>query len=93
MPILKNAKKALRQSIKRAKRNTIRTDEITSLRRHFKVAVKGNQLDKAKELAAQIGQKIDKAVGKKIVKMNTAARVKSRMAKAMSAISGGTIKK
>ena len=86
MPILRNAKKALRQSIKRTKRNTMRTDEIASLRRHFKVALKANQLDKAKELAAQIGQKIDKAVGKKIVKRNTAARVKSRMAKALKAI-------
>lgn len=83
MPILKNAKKALRQSVKRAKRNLLRADEITSLRRHFKVALKGNQIDKAKELAAQITQKIDKAVGKKIVKLNTAARVKSRMAKAL----------
>jgi|GEM_PF-247652 len=86
MPILKNAKKALRQSVKHAKRNKLRTDEIDSLRRHFKVALKGSEIDKAKQLASQIVQKIDKAVGKKLVKLNTAARVKSRMAKALGVV-------
>lgn len=86
MPILQNAKKALRQSVKRAKRNTLRIDELDSLRRHFKVAVKAAKLDQAKELAQKITQHIDKAVGKKIIKLNNASRVKSRMAKAISAI-------
>lgn len=86
MPILKNAKKALRQSVKRAANNKVRVDELASLRRHFKVAVKAAKLDQAKELASKITQHIDKAVGKKIIKLNTASRVKSRMHKAMSAI-------
>ena len=86
MPILKNAKKALRQSIKRASANKGRIDELDSLRRHFKVAVKAAKLDQAKELAQKITQHIDKAVGKKIIKLNNASRVKSRMAKAMNTI-------
>lgn len=86
MPILKNAKKALRQSVKRAAHNKVRIDELASLRRHFKVAVKASKLDQAKELAQKITQHIDKAVGKKMIKLNTASRVKSRMHKAINAI-------
>lgn len=86
MPILKNAKKALRQSVKRAANNKVRVDELGSLRRHFKVAIKAAKLDEAKALAEKIMQRIDKAVGKKLVKKNTAARVKSRMVKALRVI-------
>ncbi len=79
MPILKNAKKALRQSVRRAARNKTILDEIASLRRHFKVAMKEKKVDEAKKLALAIGTKMDKSVSKKILKQNTVARLKSRM--------------
>ena len=82
MPILKNAKKALRQSVRRAARNKTILDEIASLRRHFKVAMKEKKVDEAKKLALAIGTKMDKSVSKKILKQNTVARLKSRMATA-----------
>lgn len=79
MPNLANAKKALRQSETRAARNKVVKDEIASLRRHFKTALKEKKADEAKKLALSIGQKMDKAVSKRVLKMNTAARLKSRM--------------
>ncbi len=79
MPNLANAKKALRQSVKRALRNKTVKDEITSLRRHLKVAIKDKKIEEAKKLAQSLATKMDKAAGKKVMKKNTAARLKSRM--------------
>ncbi len=79
MPILKNAKKALRQSVRRAAGNKLILDEIASLRRHFKVAMKEKKVEEAKKLALQLAVKMDKSVSKKILKQNTVARLKSRM--------------
>ncbi|MEK9130655.1 MAG: 30S ribosomal protein S20 [Patescibacteria group bacterium] len=78
MPILQNAKKALRQSIRRGKRNKTVLDEIDSLRRHFKVSLKEKKVDEAKKLVQAFSKKMDKAVSKKILKANTVARLKSR---------------
>ena len=83
MPNLANAKKALRQSVKHAERNKLIKDELASLRRHFKVAIKDKKIEDAKKIAMTIQQKIDKAVKGNIFKPNTAGRVKSRMAAAM----------
>ena len=79
MPILPNAKKALRQSIRRGKRNKTILDEIDSLRRHFKVSLKEKKVEEAKKLVQSLTQKMDKAVSKKILKQNTVSRLKSRM--------------
>ncbi len=84
MPILPNAKKALRQSIRRGKRNKTVLDEIDSLRRHFKVSLKEKKIEEAKKLVREIGKKMDKSVSKKILKANTVARLKSRMALAVN---------
>lgn len=86
MPNLANAKKALRQSIKRAGRNQQVRDEIASLRRHFKVALRNKKLDEAKTLARSIAKKMDKAAGKKMLKPNTAARLKSRMMQSIAKV-------
>lgn len=81
MPNLPNARKALRQSVKKAKRNKIRLDEITSLRRRLRSALKKADTALGQKLAHQIGQAVDKAAGKKIIKKNKAARIKSRIAR------------
>ncbi|KKT69571.1 MAG: 30S ribosomal protein S20 [Candidatus Uhrbacteria bacterium GW2011_GWF2_44_350] len=86
MPIKKNAKKALRQSLKRAVRNKTVKAEIGSLRIKFRKAIDSVKKNEALEAAKIIGQKVDKAVSKKILKKNTAARIKSRMMKKVNAI-------
>lgn len=79
MPILRNAKKALRQQNKRAERNKLIKDEISSLRRFFRKAIEAGDVAKAEELYNTIMKKIDKAAKNHIFHKNTAARVKSRM--------------
>lgn len=79
MPNLQNAEKALRQSTKRASRNLKRMSEIDSLTRQFRKLLEAGKNDDAKALVSKIYQTLDKAVGKKVIKKNTAARTKSRI--------------
>lgn len=90
MPNLANAKKALRQNLKRADRNKEVRAEIASLSRHFRTALKASKLEEAKKAAQTIAKKMDKAVSRNVMKKNTVARVKSRMA---SSINKLTVKK
>ena len=86
MPILDNAKKALRQSKKREQENLV-----------FKKAYKKTLKDARKAVEAGAGdlqekiklaqKKLDKAVKKGIIKQNTAARYLSRLAKSVKKIS------
>ncbi len=78
MPNLKNAKKALRQSIVRAERNTKVRENIAFMRREFRKMLTDKKLDEAKALIKTLTQALDKAVGKNVMKANTASRVKSR---------------
>ncbi len=86
MPNLANAKKALRQSKKRAERNKLIQAEIKSLRVKLRKAITGKQLEEAKEIARLVGKKLDKAQGKSIFKKNTVARYKSRLMKKLNAL-------
>lgn len=87
MPIKANAKKALRQSVKRAQRNKIALAEINSLRVKFRKLSDDKKSKEAKETALLISKKLDKAVARGIMKQNTAARYKSRTAKKAHALS------
>ena len=78
MPILPNAKKALRQSVVRAKRNTATRENLDYLRRKFRKLLEAKQVDEAKKLVSELTKELDKAVTKKVIKKNTAARIKSR---------------
>ncbi|MCR4312370.1 MAG: 30S ribosomal protein S20 [Candidatus Uhrbacteria bacterium] len=80
MPNLKNAKKALKQSIVHADRNKIVKANIDSMRRQFRKLLESAKLDEAKKLVHDLGKALDKAVTKHVVKPNTAARIKSRTA-------------
>ncbi len=84
MPILRQAKKALRQSEKRAARNKIVKDELSSHKRYFRKAIEAKDAKKAEELYHKIGKMIDKATKNNIFHPNNAARVKSRMMKRLN---------
>lgn len=79
MPNLANAKKALRQSKKRARRNLIAKAEIKSMRIKFRKLMDAKKFDDAKTIALTIAKKLDKAQQKKMFKRNTVARYKSRI--------------
>lgn len=85
MPNLKNAKKALRQSLVRAERNATVKASIAFMRRNFRKLLEDKKIDEATKVLHDLGKALDKAVGKNVVKLNTAARVKSRAATKLNA--------
>jgi small subunit ribosomal protein S20 len=86
MPIKNAAIKDLRQNIKRAAHNQKIKSDIAALIRKTKKAMTAKDSAKAADWLKQSIKKIDKAVVKKILKKNTAARMKSRLSKAVSAV-------
>lgn len=81
MPNLKNAKKALAQSLVRADRNKVVRANIDSMRRKFRKLLEAGKIDEAKTLVRDLGKALDKAVTKNVVKLNAAARIKGRAVK------------
>ncbi len=81
MPQKKSAKKALRQSRKRAERNKRVKLNIKYLIKQTEKAIKNNDKAKALEWYKKVQKAIDKATKSNIYKKNTAARKKSRLMK------------
>lgn len=79
MAITKGAKKALRQSVRKQAMNRVRKDAIRETTKAVRTAPKG---DKAALAAAY--KAIDKALKRGILKKNTAARRKAKVAKALA---------
>jgi len=84
MPIKRSAKKALRQAKKRRALNLARKNALKSLSKKFEKLIAANKKDEAKKLLPQVYQAIDKASKRGIIKKNTAARKKSRLAKMLN---------
>ncbi len=78
MPNKANAKKALRQAIKRAALNKTRKE---AFKKAIKLTVKSTVVTEAKKLASNAQQALDKAVKHGTIKKNTAARKLSRLMK------------
>jgi small subunit ribosomal protein S20 len=74
MPVIKSAKKKLRQDIKREKVNDL-------LRKTLKVSLKDAQKSKTAEKIKKAVILTDKAVKKNLIHKNKAARIKSRLSK------------
>ena len=87
MPIKKSAMKALRQSEKRGKRNKDVKDSIAYLRRMSRKALDAKDAKKAVKLAKDTVKAVDKAVQNKVLKKNTASRIKSRLVKKVNTLS------
>ena len=84
MPIKKSAAKALRQARRRTRSNRAVKDNIAFLRRMLRKAVEAKDLKKATEYAKQVIKAVDKAAQNKVLKRNTAGRIKSRLAKRLN---------
>lgn len=85
MPITKSAKKALRQSLRRKKRNLGYRAKIKKLFKEVKGLVAQKKTEEAKKLLPQIYKALDKAAKTGVIKKNTAARKKSRITKLVNA--------
>lgn len=81
MPITKSAKKSLRQSKGRKKRNLQRKKKIKNLVKEIRNLVAQKKITEAKKLLPQLYQALDKAAKVKTIKKNTASRKKSRLTK------------
>ena len=86
MPIKKSAEKALRQAKKRTLRNQKVKEGIAFLRRSVRKALESKEAKSAQELAKATMKSIDKAMQNRVIKKNTGARIKSRLAKKLNAL-------
>jgi len=83
MPIIKSAKKALRQSTKRRTRNIQQTKKIKNLLKEVKNLISLKKTKEAEKLLPQVYKYLDKAAKTGLIKKNTAARKKSRITKSI----------
>jgi len=81
MPIIKSAKKALRQNISRRKKNIKKKIELKSAVKQYKKLVASGEKDKAKTYLSTVYKKLDKSAKANLIKKNKASRVKSRLSK------------
>lgn len=81
MPITKSAKRALRKSLKRRKRNIPQKQNIKDLLKEVRNLVSQRKNEEAKKLLPQVYKTLDKAAKIGLIKKNTAARKKSRITK------------
>jgi len=88
MPILKSAKKRMRQNIKRRARNFPVRSELKTLFKKVLEYIKNGKLEESKKLMPAVYSIIDVAVKKQIMHKNTADRKKSRIAKALNELEG-----
>jgi small subunit ribosomal protein S20 len=83
MAIIKSAKKALRQSLRRRARNIRKKDKIKDLTKQVNNLISQKKIEEAKKLLPQIYKALDKAAKTGVIKKNAASRKKSRIAKAI----------
>ncbi len=87
MPITKSAKKALRQNIKRRKRNLVYKKKIKELIKEARFLISQKKKQEAEKIIPQIYKALDKAAKINLIKKNTAARKKSRITNLLNKIS------
>lgn len=89
MPIIKSAKKALKQNRKKRVFNLKRIRKMRSLIKESKVLIKDKKKEEALKILPETYKAIDKASKRGIIKKNTASRKKSRLIKAIESIDTG----
>jgi len=85
MPITSSAKKALRQNKKRKVHNLTYRKRIKTLMKKGLALAKEGKHDELKNISPSIYKALDKAAKVGVIKKNTAARRKSRIARGMVA--------
>lgn len=80
-PIIKSAKKALRQSQKRKRRNNQQKKRLKNLLKEVATLVSQGKNEEVKKLLPEVYKVLDKAAKTGLIKKNTASRKKSRIAK------------
>ena len=81
MPIIKSAKKALRQSFRKRAHNVTYKQKMKDLLKQVKTLASQQKIQEAKKMLPAIYKILDKAAKEKVIKKNAAARGKSRITK------------
>lgn len=84
MPVIKSAKKRMHQNAKRKARNFPVRSEMKTVMKIALTLIKDGKLEEAVKYMPRAYSVIDTAAKKKILKPNTAARKKSRIARALN---------
>jgi small subunit ribosomal protein S20 len=85
MPSSESAKKRVRQNSKRRLRNRVTKKVIKTLIKRTLAASAAKELDKTATAIKAASSKIDKAGARRVLHPNTAARRKSKLARAQNA--------
>ena len=83
MPITKGAQKAHRASLRKRVFNVRRTRTMNEVVKDLRKLIAGGKIKEAEEMMPQAAKAIDKAAKRGVIKDNTAARKKSRLAAAI----------
>ena len=86
-PIIKSAKKALRQSKKKNVLNVRTKNKMKKIVKGLRVFVEEKKIEDAKKILPKAYKAVDKAAKRGVIKKNTASRKKSRLTKAVNKIS------
>lgn len=95
MPVIKSAKKRMRQNVKRKARNFPVRSELKTMFKKELDLIKAGKVEEAVKLMPKVVSVIDTAVKKKILHVNNAGRKKSRLARALNELqkNGGKVEK
>lgn len=81
-----SSKKRVRQNFKRRTINRARKSMIKTQIKHFDAALSSGDVDKAAEQYKLLAKRLDKVASTSTIHKNTAARMKSRMARRLSSL-------
>lgn len=84
MPTTKSAIKALRQSVRRRKRNVKQNKILKTVIKQYKKLVSDGKDEEAKKHLSTVYKLLDKGGKTKLVKKNTASRLKSRLSRQLN---------
>jgi small subunit ribosomal protein S20 len=85
-----SAKKRVRQAAKRRVINRARKSMVKTQIKHLETAIDAGDADKAKDQLKALTQKLDRFSTTSTMHKNTAARIKSRMARRVNALATKT---
>jgi len=88
MPNIKSAKKRLKQSLVRRERNRAAKRSIHTEYKKVLEAVTAGNVEQAETELRTVAKKVDKAAAKKVIHVNAAARVKSRLSAKVKKLKG-----
>jgi ribosomal protein S20 len=87
MPIIKSAKKAVKQSAVKNIRNNRTRRLLHDVQKEYYALVKETKKEEATTLASKVYKVVDTAAKKNVIPFNRASRLKAKAAKALSSLS------